>query len=201
MARDNPEVTILFFPTPADFRKWLQKHHDKSTEQWVGFYKRDSGRLSITWPQSVDEALCFGWIDGVRKSIDAESYKIRFSPRRQGSVWSSVNTRKMNALIEKGLVTPAGLKAFENKKEYRSGVYSYEQKLNQLPAVYENVLRRDKKAWEYFRSRPPSYRRVAVWYVVGAKKEETREKRLRDVIEASKLGQTLEEFFAIKKRG
>lgn len=176
-------MTIKFFKTPADFRKWLQKHHDSAQEQWVRFYKRDSGRPSITWPQSVDEALCFGWIDGIRKTIDDVSYKIRFTPRRKGSIWSAVNIKRVEELCKNGLMQPAGLKAFETRKENKSGIYSYEQRSAELPAQYEKLLRQNKTAWGFFQAQPVWYRKQAFWWVVSAKKEETRLKRLEKLLE------------------
>src|SRR4026207_1912003 len=121
-------MTIKFFKTPADFRKWLEKNHSSAPEQWVGFYKKDSGKPSITWPESVDQALCFGWIDGIRKRGDDLSYTIRFTQRRTDSIWSAVNIKRAQELINAGLMQPTGLKAFEARKEYRSGIYSYEQR-------------------------------------------------------------------------
>jgi uncharacterized protein YdeI (YjbR/CyaY-like superfamily) len=176
-------MTIRFFKSPADFRKWLQKHHATTQEQWVGFYKRDSGRPSITWPQSVDEALCFGWIDGIRKTIDDVSYKIRFTPRRKGSIWSAVNIKRVEELSKNGLMQPAGLKAYEARKEYKSGIYSYEQRSAELPTQYEKLLKQNKTAWEYFHAQPAWYRKQAFWWVVSAKKAETRHTRLEKLIE------------------
>jgi uncharacterized protein YdeI (YjbR/CyaY-like superfamily) len=176
-------MTIRFFKSPADFRKWLEKNHALFSEQWVGFYKKGSGRPSITWPESVDQALCFGWIDGIRKNIDDSSYKIRFTPRKRGSTWSAVNIKRVEELNKKGLMQPAGLKAFQARKEYRSGIYSYEQRSAVLPAPYEKRLKENKAAWEFFRAQPAWYRKQAFWYIVSAKKEETKLKRLARLIE------------------
>jgi uncharacterized protein YdeI (YjbR/CyaY-like superfamily) len=174
-----------FFKTPSAFRKWLATNHAKSKELWVGFYKKDSGKPSITWPESVDEALCFGWIDGVRKSIDAESYKIRFSPRKPSSIWSAVNMRNMDRLINEKRVAPAGMKAYEARKENRSGIYSYEQRAAELVEPYASQFRRHKAAWKFFQAQPPGYRKMMNWYVVSAKQEQTRLTRLKKLIEAS----------------
>src|SRR5438105_267157 len=174
-----------FFKTQADFRRWLEKHHESSRELLVGFYKKSSGRPSITWPESVDEALCFGWIDGVRRSIDGISYTIRFTPRRSTSIWSSINIKRAQELIEQGLMRPAGLKAFQARKENKSGIYSYEQRSEGLPEPYERRLKSNKAAWDYFQAQPPWYRKTAGWWVVSAKKEETRLKRLEKLIEDS----------------
>ncbi|MEK6373652.1 MAG: YdeI/OmpD-associated family protein [Acidobacteriota bacterium] len=177
-----------FFPTPAAFRRWLQKNHHKATELLVGFYKKDSGKKSITWPESVDQALCFGWIDGVRRRIDDISYSIRFTPRRRGSIWSAVNIRRATALAEEGLMSPTGLRAFEARDEKKSAIYAYENAPRTLPPDAEKTFRANKKAWEYFNAQPPWYRRVVTHWVVSAKKEETRARRLATLIADSAAG-------------
>jgi len=178
-----------FVASPAALRAWLQKHHDRRLELWVGFYKKGSGKASITWPESVDEALCFGWIDGVRKRIDETSYVIRFTPRKRGSIWSSVNVKRVAELTGLGLMQPDGIRAFEDRKEGKSGIYSYEQKAEaKLADADEKRFRANKKAWEFFQAQAPSYRRLMIWRVVSAKKEETRVKRLDDLIEESARG-------------
>ena len=177
-----------FFKTPSAFRKWLERHHGTAKELWVGFYKKSSGKESITWPESVDEALCFGWIDGLRKSIDDQSYKIRFSPRKPSSVWSSVNIRKAEKLIEGKRMQPAGLKAYEARKENRSGIYSYEQRSPELVEPYLGKLKRNRAAWKFFQAQPAWYRKQMNWWVVSAKREETRLKRLDKLIEESAQG-------------
>ena len=184
-------MKIVFFPSPADFRNWLKKHHASATELWVGFYKKSSGRPSISWPESADEALCVGWIDGIRKSVDDISYKIRFTPRRPGSIWSAVNIRRVPVLIDEGRMQPAGLKAYQARKENRSGIYSYEQRRDQLEEPYASLLRKNKAAWDFFQAQPASYRKLAGWFVVSAKKEETRLKRLEKLIEDSAKGKRL----------
>jgi uncharacterized protein YdeI (YjbR/CyaY-like superfamily) len=178
-------VTVKFFKSPAAFRKWLEGHHATSKELWIGFYKKGSGKPSITWPESVDEALCFGWIDGVRKSIDEESYKIRFSPRRASSIWSAVNIRNAEKLIKEKRMQPAGLEAYEARKEYRSGIYAYEQRSPELVEPYLGKLKRNKAAWKFFQAQPPGYRKVMNWWIVSAKLEATRLKRLHQLIEES----------------
>lgn len=180
-----------FFATPAAFRKWLAANHGKSKELWVGFYKKSSGRPSIDWPESVDEALCFGWIDGLRKSIDDESYKIRFTPRKPGSIWSAINIRNVERLIKEQRMQPAGLKAYELRKEFRSGIYSYEQRSAELVEPYLGQLKRNKAAWKFFAAQPPGYRKMMNWFIVSAKQEETRLKRLARLIKASEGGQRL----------
>ncbi|MFY9555746.1 MAG: YdeI/OmpD-associated family protein [Blastocatellia bacterium] len=181
-------MKIRFFKSPADFRKWLEKHHATVEELWVGYYKKSSGKPSITWPESVDQALCFGWIDGIRKSVDELSYKIRFTPRRPGSIWSSINIKRAQQLKSEGLMLPAGLKAFQVRKENRSGIYSYEQRSINLPETCETRLKQNKTAWDFFHAQPASYRKLVNWWLVSAKKEETMQKRLEKLIEESAKG-------------
>jgi uncharacterized protein YdeI (YjbR/CyaY-like superfamily) len=172
-----------FFTSAAAFRLWLEKHHASQRELWVGFHKKGSGRPSLTWPESVDAALCFGWIDGIRKRVDECRYTIRFTPRKPGSNWSTVNVKRMGELIKLGLMRPAGLKAFEQRQQEKSGVYSYEQRKSaQLDGVSEERFSANHAAWEFFQQQPPGYRRLAVFWVVSAKKEETRQKRLSTLI-------------------
>ena len=180
-----------FFKTPLVFRKWLAAHHARSKELWVGFYKKNSGKPSIDWPESVDEALCFGWIDGIRKSIDEESYMIRFTPRKPTSVWSAVNIKNVQKLVEENRIQPAGLIAFAARKENRSGIYSYEQRSAELVEPYLGKMKRNKAAWRFFQAQPTSYRKVMNWWVVGAKQEETRGKRLERLIEESAQGRRM----------
>src|SRR6267378_2740830 len=180
-----------FFKTPSAFRKWLAANHGKSKELWVGFHKKGSGKPSITWPESVDEALCVGWIDGIRKNIDEDSYTIRFSPRKPASIWSAVNIRNAQRLIDERRMQPAGLKAFAARKEYRSGIYSYEQRSPELEEKYARKLKRHGAAWKFFQAQPPSYRKMINWWIVSAKQEETRLKRLNKLIEVSAKGRRL----------
>jgi len=178
-----------FFETPADFRAWLEEHHDSAEVLWVGYYKKSSGRASITWPESVDEALCFGWIDGLRKSIDDVSYKIRFTPRKPDSNWSAVNIARVEELLEKDRMRPAGIAAYERRLEKKSRVYSYEQrKRAALDPEAERRFRAHSEAWKFFRSQPPGYRRTAIFWVVSAKREDTRRRRLETLIEDSANG-------------
>ncbi len=183
-----------FFPTPADFRRWLAKHHATATELLVGFYKVGSGKASITWPESVDQALCFGWIDGLRKRIDDESYTIRFTPRKPTSTWSAVNIQRVEELSQLGLMTPAGLKTFEARKANRSGIYSYEQRTAELPPEYEKGLKANRAAWTFFQAQPASYRKAAMWWIVSAKQEATRLKRLAQLIDLSAHSQLIPQF-------
>lgn len=182
---------LIFFSTKSDFRKWLEKNYNKQDEIWVGFYKKATRKKSITWQESVDEALCFGWIDGIRKSIDEESYKIRFTPRRKGSNWSAVNIKRINELIKAGLVTKAGLAAFNKRDVKKSERYSFEQKNVKLPAEFEMKIKKKKKAWEYFQKLSPSVKRLSTWWVIEAKREETRLKRLNTLIECSSKGEKI----------
>jgi uncharacterized protein YdeI (YjbR/CyaY-like superfamily) len=184
-------MNITFFRRPTDFRRWLEKNHATETELWVGFYRKSSGKPSITWPESVDEALCVGWIDGLRKSIDAESYMIRFSPRRRESIWSAINIRRCQELMAEGRVRPAGLKAFGARKENRIGIYSYEQLRAQLKEPYAEKMRRNKSAWGFFQAQPPGYRKQMSWWILSAKKEETRLKRLAKLTASSQRGKRL----------
>lgn len=184
-------MALKFFPTPSGFRAWLEENHDKAEELWVGYYKKASQKPSITWPQSVDEALCFGWIDGLRKSIDEESYKIRFTPRRPGSIWSAVNIKRFGVLEKEGRIQPAGQAAYEKRAEKRSERYSYEQGALELPGEYEKKIRANQKAWDFFRSLPPSVRKPSVWYIMSAKREETRLRRLETLIRCSEEGERI----------
>jgi uncharacterized protein YdeI (YjbR/CyaY-like superfamily) len=175
----------IFFASPEKFRGWLERYHRSERELLVGFHKKDSGLPSITWPESVDEALCFGWIDGIRKSLNATSYTIRFTPRRSGSIWSQVNIRRAKALIKEGRMRPEGRKAFEVRKENRAGIYSYEHRPLDLIPPYSTQLRKHPVAWKFFRAQTPSYRKAVAWWVITAKKEETRQKRMRVLIACS----------------
>ncbi len=190
-----------FFPTPSDFRAWLEAHHDKFRELLVGFYKKDSGRPSITWPESVQVALCFGWIDGVRKSLDETSYTIRFTPRKPTSTWSAINIKFVQELTKKGLMHPAGLKAFAARNEKKSGIYSYEQRKNaQFTREQEEQFRANKSAWEFFLSQAPWYQRVTTYWVLSAKREETKLKRLSELIGHSQNRRTLPQLRRVKKK-
>lgn len=186
------DVDVVYFATPDEWRHWLAVHHRERQELWVGFHKKGSGRPSITWPEAVDQALCFGWIDGVRKSVDADRYRIRFTPRKRGSTWSSVNVRRVGELTELGLMQPAGLAAFEARKPEKSGVYSYEQRDRaQLEPAHEAQLRANAAAWAFFQAQPPWYRKTATWWVVSARQEATRLRRLTTLIDCSAQGRTV----------
>jgi uncharacterized protein YdeI (YjbR/CyaY-like superfamily) len=181
-----------FFRTAKEFRAWLERNHDRRTELWVGLHKRGTGQQSITWPEAVDQALCFGWIDGVRKGLDDRRYTNRFTPRKPSSNWSAVNLRRFGELRDEGLVHPAGLRAFEHRSEAKTGVYSYENR--HLAAFDRSQLRRfkaNRDAWAWFSQRSASYRTTATWWVVNAKREETRERRLSTLIEDSAAGRAV----------
>jgi uncharacterized protein YdeI (YjbR/CyaY-like superfamily) len=180
-----------FFRTPTDFETWLEKNHATATELWVGFYKRGSGKLSITWPESVDQALCFGWIDGIRKRIDEISYQIRFTPRRRGSIWSAINIKRADELVRQKQMRPGGFNAFASRIENKSGIYSYEQRSTELTEPYAQLLKKNKTASNFFEKQPPSYRKMISWWIVSAKKEATRMARLAKLIGESAKGKRL----------
>jgi uncharacterized protein YdeI (YjbR/CyaY-like superfamily) len=184
-----------FFKSPSAWRAWLEKNHDTAREVLVGFHKKGSGKPSLTWPESVDEALCFGWIDGVRKRIDDTSYTIRFTPRGPGSVWSSTNIKRAKELADLGLMRPSGRAAFDARKGDRSGIYSYEQRKDvKLDPAGQRAFKANPKAWDFFRSTAPSYQRTAIWWVVSGKQEATRARRLAKLIDESARGRTLAPF-------
>jgi uncharacterized protein YdeI (YjbR/CyaY-like superfamily) len=175
----------IFFATAEEWRDWLERNHADSSEVWVGMYKKASGRPTMAWSDAVDQALCFGWIDGVRRSVDDISYANRFTPRRPGSNWSAINIEKVRKLKRKGLMHPAGLAAFEKRQDDRSEVYSYERANATLGDAFEKKFRANRKAWRFWESQPPGYRRTATWWVISAKREETRKRRLATLIEDS----------------
>ena len=181
----------IFFATPAEWRAWLEQNHAKKDEVIVGFHKKASGLPSMTWSESVDQALCFGWIDGLRRSIDDTNYSIRFTPRRQRSTWSAVNLKKVEGLIKQGVMHPAGLAAFEKRYEERSKIYSYERANAKLGDEYEREFRSNEEAWAFWESQPPGYRRTATWWVISAKQEATRRSRLANLIQDSAGGKRI----------
>jgi uncharacterized protein YdeI (YjbR/CyaY-like superfamily) len=183
-----------FFAAPAAFRKWFEKHHEKESELLVGFYKKDSGKPSITWPESVDEALCFGWIDGVRRRIDDVSYSIRFTPRKAISNWSAINIARVAELAKLGLMRPAGLRAFERRRDDKSAIYAYENPVRTLAPDDEKRFRANRNAWAYFTAQAPWYQRVAIYWVTGAKRVETRERRLAALIDDSAKRKRLDAY-------
>ena len=175
-------MTTVFFSKQSDFRKWLLKNHKKERELLVGFYNVSCGKPSLTWSQSVDEALCFGWIDGVRRSIDKDSYSIRFTPRKTTSIWSAININKVEDLTRQGLMQPAGIESFNKKKENRSNIYSYENEAVKLASEFEQKFNANKKAWTFFRSQSPSYQKTAIHLIMNAKRGATKMSRLVELI-------------------
>ena len=164
-------MEAIFFKNQAEFRKWLEKNHKKEKEILVGFFKVSTGKPSMTWPQSVDQALCFGWIDGIRKSIDEESYSNRFTPRKSNSIWSAINIKKIEELSKSGLMKPEGLKAFGLRTDDRSKVYSHEKETVALSSDFEKIFKKNKVAWEFFNSQAPSYKKVMTHWIANAKQE------------------------------
>ncbi len=191
-------MDITFFETPDDFRAWLDANHDSATELWVGYYKKGTGKPSMIWPESVDQALCYGWIDGIRKRVDDESYTNRFTPRRPGSNWSEVNIKRVEELTAQGLMHPAGLRAFEARDHDKRQQYSYETRRRALDPAYEAQFKANEQAWAYFETQAPSYQKVATGWVMSAKREETRQKRLAKLIDVCAQGMRLAQFIRSK---
>jgi len=181
-------TNIRYFRSPAEFRTWLGKNHDKASELWLGFYKKTAARKGITYAEALEEALCFGWIDGVRKTVDESSYTNRFSPRTPKSIWSRVNIEHVRRLLEQGRMAPPGLAAYEARTEDRMDRYSYEQSGGSLPAPLEKQFRANRKAWTFFEAQPPGYQRTMKWWIITAKKDETRQRRLAQLIQESARG-------------
>jgi uncharacterized protein YdeI (YjbR/CyaY-like superfamily) len=190
-------MEIHFFSTATEFQAWLSAHHASAQEVWVGFYKKASGRPSMTWQEAVDEALCFGWIDSVRYSIDEVSYRQRFTPRRPGSNWSAINVRRVQELAKDGRMRPPGLEAFARRRADREPRYSFEQGEGTRGDEMVGEFRANPNAWRFWRSQPPGYRKIATWWVVSAKREETRRRRLATLIADSEVGQRI----AMLRRG
>ena len=185
------EVQPTFFATQSDFRKWLEKNHAKETELFVGFYKVNSGKPSMSWSQSVDQAICYGWIDGVRKSIDKDSYVIRFSPRKPKSIWSAVNIKKVEELTKNGLMQPFGLAIFNLREDHKSRIYTYEKPAVKFSDEFELKFKSNNAAWSYFQSMPMSYQKPAINWVMSAKQDATRIKRLEELINDSEVGRKI----------
>lgn len=189
----------LFFSTAEEFGNWLAENHLKLTEQWVGFYKVKSGKPSMSWSESVDQALCYGWIDGLRKTIDEESYKIRFTPRKPNSHWSTVNLEKMKVLLAENLVSPAGISIYEKRDQSKFSRASFEQKNIQLDKPFEDQLKANELAWTFFNQLAPSLKKATVWWVISAKQEATRLRRLATLIECAEKGEKIPPLKWIKK--
>jgi len=184
----------IFFRTPEAMYAWLEAHHDTETELMVGFFKKGAPEKGITWPESVDMALCFGWIDSVRPSGTDTTYHIRFTPRKRNSIWSKVNVAKVEALIEKGLMRPAGLRAFEARRADKTGVYSFEKEREHFSGDYEAQFKANPAAWDWYQAQAPFYQKATTHWVLDGKKEETRLKRLNELIESSARGERLKQF-------
>jgi uncharacterized protein YdeI (YjbR/CyaY-like superfamily) len=180
-----------FFKFPSDFRTWLEKNHATARELLIGYHRKSTGKPTITWPESVAEALCFGWIDGIRRRLDDESYTIRFTPRRAGSSWSAVNVRMMAELEAAGRMTPAGRAVFDGQKAAKARGYSYEREHATFDAARLKMGRKNRTAWAFFEAQPPGYRRMITWWVMSAKQEDTRDRRLAKLIESSAKGKRL----------
>jgi uncharacterized protein YdeI (YjbR/CyaY-like superfamily) len=181
----------IYFESPEALRDWFDANHETAAELWVGYWKKAAGRPTLTWAQAVDEALCVGWIDTTRYAVDDQRSKQRFTPRRKGSNWSSVNIANVERLAKEGRMRPAGLRAFEQRTAAKSGVYSYENRHQaRFTADEEARFKADEAAWEWFQARSPSYRTGATWWVASAKRDETRARRLAELIEESAAGRT-----------
>lgn len=174
-----------FFSTQENFRKWIEENHQKESELLVGFYKVGTKKPSMTWSESVDQALCFGWIDGIRKSIDGESYQIRFTPRKSISIWSAVNIKKIEELTKKELMFPAGIATFEKRQEHKSKIYAFETDAMELPEEFLKKFKSNSIAWEYFENLAPSYKKTSIHWIMSAKQEATQQKRLLKLISDS----------------
>lgn len=189
-----------FFPSAAAWRDWLEENHDRAAELWVGFYKKSSEKGGITYKEALDEALCYGWIDGIRKSLDDERWTIRFTPRKPKSIWSAVNLKRFAELRAEGRLRPPGLRVFEQRDPEKSGLYSFERSVAELEAPQEELFKSSPKAWAFFQSQPSYYRRTITWWVVSAKKEETRQRRLATLIELSEKGERHPQFQSPAKK-
>ena len=180
---------IRYFGSAAEFRKWLEANHDKAAELWLGVYRKSANKKGMTYQEALDEALCFGWIDGVRKSVDDESFTQRFSPRKRTSTWSHVNVNRVQELIRLGRMAVPGLAAFEARDDRKTGRYSYEQSGSPLDAVLEKRFRANRKAWKFFQAQPPYYQRTMKWFIMSARQEATRMKRLGILIDHCERGE------------
>jgi uncharacterized protein YdeI (YjbR/CyaY-like superfamily) len=187
-------MKIRFFHSSSEFREWLETNHEQAGELILGFYKKGSGKQGISYAESVDEALCFGWIDGVRRNLDAVSYSIRFTPRKKKSIWSLANLRRVDRLKESRRMKRAGLESHSMRDPAKSGIYSFENAIRKLAVNEERKFVLEKNAWDFFQKQTPSYRRMAIWWIVSAKKDETRARRLSVLIEDSARGRTLAQF-------
>lgn len=193
-------TNIKFFKTQDALRKWLEKNHNKKDELWLGYYKKTSGKQSVTYAQAVDEAICFGWIDGIAKGIDEEKYCQRYTPRRPKSIWSAVNIKKVTELTKVGRMHEAGLKTFNNRDLNQAGLYSFEQKEITMPSAYIRKFKANKKAWQYFSNMPKGYQKTATWWVISAKQDATRLRRLDTLIKDSEAGRKIALLTPLKEK-
>src|ERR1041384_725929 len=177
-----------FFSTLEKFREWLEQHHNSASELLLGFHKKSSRKKSITYAEALDEALCYGWIDGVRKNLNETSYTIRFTPRKARSIWSNVNVNHVERLTKEGRMRPAGIEAYARRDPKRTGIYAFENRPREFSPEFEKAFRKNKRAWSFFEKQPPGYKRVIIFWVMGGKKEETRAKRFKQLVELSEQG-------------
>ncbi len=191
---------IKFFKTQKSFRKWLEINHTKKTELWVGYYKKSSGKKSITYKQALEEVLCFGWIDGIARGIDEEKYSQRYTPRRKGSVWSTINIKKAEELIKNKKMHPFGLHVYKNRDIKKTGLYSNEQKEIKFPAGFLKQLKSNKTAWKFFSNMPPGYKKTATWWVISPKQDETKKRRLNVLIRDSEVGRKIGSITPMKEK-
>jgi uncharacterized protein YdeI (YjbR/CyaY-like superfamily) len=191
---------VIFFETPAELRAWFEANHETAEELWLGYHRKRTGRASVTWQEVVDQELCFGWIDSVRYSLGDDRSAQRITPRRKASVWSAVNIKRFQELERAGFVHPAGRAAFDRRDEARSRVYSYENRPRGLAAGDEAEFRKHKGAWRFFEAQPPSYKRTAAYWIASARREETRKRRLEQLIETSGNGERLAQFVSPSRR-
>src|ERR1043166_2638305 len=187
-----------FFSTPEKFREWLERNHDSASELLLGFHKKSSAKKSITYAEALDEALCYGWIDGVRKNLDETSYTIRFTPRKPRSIWSNINVNLVERLIKEGRMHAAGLEVYARRDPKRTGFYSFENRPGELGAEYEKKFRAKNPAWKFFQQQPPGYKRLLIFWVMSAKQETTRTRRLEQLIAGSANGTRIGDAFVKK---
>jgi uncharacterized protein YdeI (YjbR/CyaY-like superfamily) len=182
---------VVFFASPDELREWFDAHHETANELWVGYHRKATGRPTVSWPQAVDEALCVGWIDGVRYRLDEERHAQRFTPRSKGSIWSVINTKRAEELIGEGRMRPAGLKAFEARSPEKTALYSYEREAAAFTTEQQARFEADEAAWSFFQAQAPSYRRSITHWVSSAKRDETRERRFEKLLEDSRAGRRI----------
>ena len=195
----TPE-NVIFFETPAELRAWFEANHESATQLWLGYHRKRTGRPSVTWQEVVDQELCFGWIDSVRYSLDGDRSAQRITPRRSGSVWSAINIKRFQELEQMGMVHPNGRAAFDKRDEAKSRIYSYENRSRGFDAATEAAFRKNRTAWKFFEAQAPSYRRTASFWVMSAKRDETKKRRLEKLIATSRAAQRLAPFVSPSRR-